>query len=130
MMKARDTEANVLLCYINERVCMKKFGSFAIDKEKDIIVDLYIDGESMFYVLRTPNHGTGNLIRNLAKLCDVPLSEDGDGLLVMKGPVPAYIDGNNRRIYILRLANTKIANIFPDGTIEKKVSIPAIAKRL
>ncbi len=130
MMKARDTEANVLLCYINERVCMKKFGSFAIDKEKDIIVDLYIDGESMFYVLRTPNHGTGNLIRNLAKLCDVPLSEDGDGLLVMKGPVPAYIDGNNRRIYILRLANTKIANIFPDGTIEKKVSIPAIAKTL
>ena len=50
---------------------MEPFGQFFLDKEKDLVVDLYRDGDELTYVLRTPNHGTGNLITNLASLCDL-----------------------------------------------------------
>ena len=107
-----------------------KFGTFYLDKEKDLIVDLTLEDDEMHYVLRTPNHGTGNLIRNLARLCDLPLSEGEDGLMVVRGTVPCYIDRDNRKMYIFRLLDTKVASIFPDGTIEIKASIPAISKTL
>ena len=55
------------------------FGRFFLDKEKDIIVELDQTGERMTYLLRTPNHRTGNLITNLARLCGLPLSEDEQG---------------------------------------------------
>jgi len=109
---------------------MELFGRFYLDKEKDIVVDLYREGETLSYVLRTPNHHTGNLIRNLARLCDLPLETDELGLLVIRGTIPCYVDGANRRLYIFRMGNTKIANIFPDGTVEMKASIPAISKTL
>ena len=109
---------------------MNWLNRFYLDKEKDMIVDLYQDGEELSYVLRTPNHGTGNLITNLAKLCGLPLSEDERGLRVIRGRVPCYIDGYNRRLYIFRLGGTKVANIFPDGTIEMKAQVPAISKTL
>ena len=48
---------------------MASFGRFYLDKEKDIIVELDLTGDRMAYVLRTPNHATGNLITNLAHLC-------------------------------------------------------------
>ena len=106
------------------------FGHFYLDKEKDILVDLYTDGGEMHYVLRTPNHGTGNLIRNLADLCGLPLSVDEEGLLVIRGTVPSYFDAYGRTIRIFRLGGTKTANIFEDGTIEMKAQIPAISKTL
>ena len=106
------------------------FQRFYLDKEKDIIVELYRQGEDMFYVLKTPNHGTGNLISNLARLCGLSVSFDEQGLKIIEGRVPCYIDGYNRSIYIFRLGNTKVANIFPDGTIEMKASVPAISKTL
>ena len=109
---------------------MPLFGRFYLDKEKDIIVDLYREGEELGYVLRTPNHSTGNLITNLARLCELPLSEDEKGLKVIRGRVPCYIDGDNRKLYIFRMGNTKIANIFPDGSVEMKASIPAVSKTL
>ena len=109
---------------------MEPFGHLYLDKEKDILVELYRDGEEISYVLRTPNHGTGNLISNLAALCGLPLTEDENGLRVIRGVLPCYIDGKNRTLYVLRLQDTKIANIYPDGTIERKASIPAIAKTL
>ena len=131
---------------------MKRFQRFYLDKEKDIIVDLYMEGDAeaalaaaapgeaapagagepapMHFVLSTPNHGTGNLIRNLAALCDLPLSEGKDGLLVIRGVVPSYIDGYNKLVYIFRLGDTKVANIYPDGRIETKAHIPAISKTL
>ena len=108
----------------------KKFGRFYLDKEKDIIVDLYLQGGIMHYVLSTPNHHTGNLIRNLAKLSGLSLSDGDDGLKVIRGTVPEYIDAYNRELFIFRLADTKIANIYPDGTIEMKASVPSIAKTL
>ena len=109
---------------------MEQFGRFYLDKEKDLVVDLYRDGDELHYVLRTPNHGTGNLITNLAALCDLELQTDADGLRVIRGTLPCYIDGSNRTIYIFRLLDTKVANIYPDGRIERKASIPAIAKTL
>ena len=117
---------------------MKRFQRFYLDKEKDIIVDLYMEAASaaagepapMHFILSTPNHGTGNLMRNLAALCDLPLSEGKDGLLVIKGVVPSYIDGYNKLVYIFRLGDTKVANIYPDGRIETKAHIPAISKTL
>ena len=51
---------------------MQFMNRFYLDKEKDIIVNLYKRGEDeLTYVLETPNHNTGNLISNLAKICDV-----------------------------------------------------------
>ena len=45
---------------------MRAFGHFYLDKEKDHVVDLFQEGDDLRYMLRTPNHGTGNLIANLA----------------------------------------------------------------
>ena len=84
----------------------------------------------MHYIMRTPNHHTGNLIRNLARLFALETTEDESGLLVIRGEVPCYFDGSNRRMYILRLGGTKVANIFPDGSVELKASVPAISKTL
>ncbi len=109
---------------------MAPFGHFYLDKGKDILVELERGGDEVSYVLRTPNHGTGNLITNLAALCRLPLSLDSAGLKVIRGVLPCYIDGQNRMVYVFRLLDTKIANIFPDGTVERKASFPAIAKTL
>ncbi len=109
---------------------MKPFGRFYLDKEKDIIVDLFLQDEELFYTLRTPNHKTGNLIRNLAKLCELPLDKDENELLYISGQVPSYYDTYNRLVYIFRLGNTKVANIYPDGTVEMKAAIPSISKTL
>ena len=106
------------------------FQQFYLDREKDIVVDLYMEGSRMYFVIRTPNHHTQNLICNLAKLCALATSRDQNGLTVIRGEVPCYIDGDNRQMYILRLGNTKIANIYPNGQVELKASIPAISKTL
>lgn len=106
------------------------FGKFYLDKEKDIIVELNMENAELSYVLRTPNHAKGNLITNLAKLCGLSLSKGDDGLKIIRGRVPCYVDERNREVFVLRLADTKVANIYPDGTIERKAYIPAISKTL
>ena len=106
------------------------FGCFSLDKEKDILVELSLEGEVMRYCLRTPNHATGNLITNLARLCALPLTLDQSGLYVIRGEIPCYIDEKNREVFVFRLGETKVANIYPDGTIERKAYIPAISKTL
>ena len=106
------------------------FQRFYLDREKDIVVELYMEGDRLYYVMRTPNHHTGNLITNLARLCELEIDLDENGLKVIRDEIPCYFDGDNRRVYILRLGNTKIANIYPDGRVELKASIPAISKTL
>ncbi|MBR2527106.1 MAG: adenosine deaminase [Blautia sp.] len=101
-----------------------------LDKEKDIVVDLYREGEKMFYCLRTPNHRTGNLITNFARLCCLPLSFDEEGRKVVWGEIPCYYHGEEGLVYVFRLGNTKIANISPEGKAQRKASIPAISKTL
>ena len=42
---------------------------FYLDKEQDIKVNLYKKNEDeLAYCIETPNHNTGNLITNLAKV--------------------------------------------------------------
>ena len=107
------------------------FDKFYLDKEKDIIVNLYRENEDeMVYILETPNHNTGNLITNLARICKVKTVKNENDMKIIKGIIPASINGDSEEVYIFRLGGIKIANIYLDGTIELKATIPAIAKTL
>ncbi len=110
---------------------LRYFSKFYIDKEKDIVVELYKNEmeDELQYIIRTPNHKNGNLITNLAKLCQLEISEDENGLKVIKNTIPASINGDNKDVYIFRIAGMKIANIYEDE-IEVKAKIPAIIKTL
>ena len=107
------------------------FNKFYIDKEKDIVVELYKTGEAdeLTYIIRTPNHKSGNLISNLAKICNMEFTRDENGLKVIKGKIPASLNGDNEEVYIFRLAGMKIANIY-NNRIEVKAKMPAITKTL
>ena len=109
---------------------MAYFGKFYLDKEKDILIELYIKNRMMSFILRTPNHHTGNLITNLAKVLQVPISFDENGLKIIQGDIPRFIKGDGQIVYVMRLAGTKIANIYPSGKIEINATIPAISKTL
>ena len=68
---------------------MQYFGCFFLDNEKDMILNLYLEGgrgeeNRLFYELETPNHHTGNLIRNFASVCHLPLSVNEKGLQVIR----------------------------------------------
>ena len=76
------------------------FQQFYLDKEKDIAVDLCMEGDRLFYTIRTPNHHTGNLITNLARLCGLQTEEDDRGLKVIRDEIPCYFDGDTRRLPI------------------------------
>ena len=63
------------------------FQQFYLDREKDMAVALYMEGPRLFYVIRTPNHHTGNLITNLARLCGLETTLDENGLKVIRGEI-------------------------------------------
>ena len=106
------------------------FNKFYLDKEKDIIISLYkSQKDEITYVLETPNHNTGNLITNLAKLCNLETIKNENDMKIITGTIPASINGDNEEVYILRLGGIKIANIYNDR-IEIKAKIPAIMKTL
>ena len=107
------------------------FNKFYIDKEKDIQVHLYKTEniDELCFIIRTPNHKTGNLITNLAKICEMETIKDENNMKIIKGTIPASINGDNEEVYILRLGGMKIANIYNDR-IEVKAKIPAISKTL
>ena len=109
---------------------MTYFTFFFLDNEKDIVVNLYKDLDKLFYVLATPNHHSGNLIRNLARTCKLPLSQDTDGKFIIKGEVPCYINANCEEIYLFKLGDVEVATIYPDGRVTTKALVPAIAKTL
>lgn len=109
----------------------KPINKFYLDKEKDIIVNLYKTSEDeLTYILETPNHGTGNLITNLAKICGLKTIKNEKDKKIIKGKIPASLNGDNEEVYIFRLGGIKIANIYADGKIEIKATIPAISKTL
>lgn len=110
---------------------MEFFDKFYLDKEHDIIVNLYKEtDDGLVYIIETPNHKTGNLITNLAKICDLPISRNEKDMKIIKGFIPTSINGDNKEVYILRLGGIKVANIYDDGVIEIKAKIPAINKTL
>ena len=103
---------------------------FYLDNEKDIVVSIYKDNKGIYYVITTPSHHTANLITNLAKVCKLKTKENKNGIKYIQEYVPAYITSRNTIVYVMRLNNIKIANIYPDGKIEQKATIPAINKTL
>mgnify|MGYP004569073991 CR=1 FL=1 len=113
---------------------MKKenfFTKFYLDKEKDIIVNLYKTGQDeLTYVIETPNHHTGNLITNLAKVCKVETIKDENDMKIITGILEACINDDGEEVYILRIGGIKIANIYTDKRIERKAKIPSIIKVL
>ena len=110
---------------------MELYNRFYLDKEKDIIVNLYRKNEDeLEYVLETPNHKTGNLITNLARICGVETVKDEKDMKIIKGIIPASINADNEEVYIFRLGGIKVANIYDNGKIEIKAQIPAINKTL
>ena len=101
---------------------------FYLDKEKDIIVNLKKSKEDeLTYILETPNHNTGNLITNLAKICGLETVKNENDMKIITGKIPASINVDNEEVYIFRLGGIKIANIYEDR-IEIKAKIPAITK--
>lgn len=109
----------------------KYLNKFYLDKEKDIIVTLYKTGkDEITYVLETPNHNTGNLITNLARIFKVETKKDKNDMKIITDVIPASINADNKIVYIFRLGGFKIANIYEDGSVEIKAKIPAITKTL
>ena len=108
---------------------MVYFDKFYLDKDKDIVVELFKENDVMSYVISVNNYVSNNLINNLARISNTSTS-----LLynktVIQGTIPCYIKGDGKRVYIFRLNGTKLANIYPDGEIEVNSCIPAIAKTL
>ena len=103
---------------------------FYLDKEKDIIVRLSESKEDeITYTLETPNHNTGNLITNLAKICKLETIKNEKDMKIITGKIPASINSDNEEVYIFRLGGIKIANIY-ENRIEIKAKIPAITKTL
>ena len=59
---------------------------FYLDKEQDIKVNLYKKNEDeLAYCIETPNHNTGNLITNLAKVCKLETRQNEHDKRVIKG---------------------------------------------
>ena len=110
---------------------MEYFTTFYLDKERDIVVNLYKSNvDELTYVIETPNHGTGNLISNLAKICGTTTVKDKNNMKIITGKIPASINAKNEDVYIFRLGGYKIANIFDDKGVQLNGQIPAIAKTL
>ena len=109
------------------------FKRFYLDKEKDIIINLYKSNkndEELTYIIETPNHGTGNLISNLAKVCDVKTTKNKNDMKIIIGTIPASLNANNETLFVFNLNNKHIATIYGDGKIEQNIKIPAIVKTL
>lgn len=108
---------------------MANFGKLYLDKEKDIVVSLDMDGRKLFYTIQVLNHKNDNMILNLARIMEQEATVR-DGKTVICGEIPSYIKSDGQRVYIFRINGTKLANIYPNGTIEVNSIIPAIAKTL
>ena len=104
---------------------------FYLDKEQDIKVSLYKKSEDeLTYCIETPNHNSGNLITNLAKVCKMETRKDENDKRIITGIILASLNADNEEVYIFRLGGIKIANIYTDGLVEMKAKIPAITKIL
>ena len=75
------------------------FTTFYLDKERDIVVNLYKSGEDeLTYVIETPNHGTGNLITSLAKVSGKEISKNQKDLKIITGTIYASINSKNEDV--------------------------------
>ncbi len=111
-------------------VQMKYYDSLYLDLEKDVVIDFYSDHNVFYYVLKTPNHKTGNLIRNFASICKLPLTLNKEGLLQIEGKIPCFVNEENKRIHILKFNNKTVCVINSKGKIMPRALLPAISKTL
>ena len=110
---------------------MEYFTTFYLDKERDIVINLYKSGEDeLTYILETPNHSTGNLISNLARICGTETVKNENDMKIITGKIPASINAQNEDVYIFRLGGYRVANIYNDKGVQLNGQIPAIAKTL
>ena len=110
---------------------MGYFTTFYLDKERDIVINLYKSGEDeLTYTIETPNHNTGNLISNLARICGLETIKNEKDMKIITGKIPASINAKNEDVYIFRLGGYRVANIFDDKGVQLNGQIPAIAKTL
>ena len=67
---------------------------FYKEKEKDIVVNLfrYERPDELIYILETPNHHTGNLITNLAKVANVETVKNENDMKIITGVLQACIN--------------------------------------
>ena len=90
---------------------------FYLDKEKDIVVNLIEEKEDeLTYILETPNHNTGNLITNLARICGLKTiknEKDICQLLTDKGYKECFVELDDTHLKVvikLEEATSKDAN--------------------
>ena len=109
----------------------KYFTTFYLDKERDIVINLFkTDKDELTYIIETPNHNTGNLITNLAKICETNTIKNKNDMKVITGKIPASINAKNEDVYIFFFFFYRVANIFNDKSVQLNGQIPAISKTL
>lgn len=112
------------------KMIMKYYATFYLDLEKDIVINFYNYKNNYHYVLKTPNHLSGNLITNFANICKLPLSKNEEGLYEIKGKVPCFVNEENKHIHILKFNNKTVAVINSNGNVLPRALVPAISKTL
>ena len=66
---------------------MRYFGKLYLDKEKDIVVTLWMDQSLLSYTIHAINHQSDNLINNLAAISGQKTTVQ-DGRTVITGRIP------------------------------------------
>ena len=114
---------------MSNKVFLKKF---YLDKEKDIYVILYKNEETdeVTYIIKTPNHKTGNLISNIAKVCGLETIKDKNDMKIITGVITPVINNNGNKIYIFNLGGLNVATFNENGKVKINYKIPAIIKTL
>lgn len=109
---------------------MRILNRFYLDQEKDVIISLYTieNSEKVMYVIETPNHHTGNLITNLAKICGVETQKDENDMKIIKEYITPRKNKRGKNIYFLKLGNINIASFTENGKIKQNAIMPALIK--
>lgn len=109
---------------------MRILNKFYLDQEKDVIISLYTieNSEKVMYLIETPNHHTGNLITNLAKICGLETKKDENDMKIIKEYIDPVKNRKGKNIYFLKLGNINIASFNENGKIKQNAILPAIIK--
>lgn len=109
---------------------MRILNKLYLDQEKDVIISLYTldNSEDVIYVIETPNHHTGNLITNLAKICGLETQKDENDMKIIKGYITPIKTKRGNNVYFLKLGNMNIASFTENGKIRQNAIMPAIIK--
>ena len=85
--------------------------------------------ESVFRSAKISSINDNKVVITTPYSFNVETIKNENDMKIIKGVIPASINGDNKEVYIFRLGGIKIANIYEDK-IEIKAKIPAIIKTL